>query len=68
MTLPGFSAEASLSPTSTTYRSFGRFTAATAGLYPALGPEPDVDSKCFWDCYEDCIGPCTEDCKHGGGE
>lgn len=68
MSIPGFTAEISLDKTSKQYRTERLPDQVGVAIYPAVGPEPDVDTKCFWDCYEDCIGPCTKDCKEHGGD
>jgi hypothetical protein len=59
MRLPGFSAEASLSPTSKTPSLLAPFAQAERGIYPAQF-WPPTNHTCFWDCYHDCISDCQD--------
>lgn len=67
MNIPAFTAEASLSKAIGLYSSSGAFGQTQSAIYlQQLGkPEPGVNPKCFYECYQQCMKACKRS-PHGG--
>jgi hypothetical protein len=61
MSMPGFSAEASLYKTSGRYHSAHAFTESGGNALLPAQWDGDCDWRCFWDCQRRCPSVCGSD-------